>query len=218
MKYKIGIIEDDILMSYLIKERIERGYQGDEEIEVISIDFEELNLLELIDKIYEEGLVAVVLDHKLNSANSTINYEGSDIATSIEEILYFFPVFILTSYDLDAESKKYVDVNMVYEKDKYIEDENGDYVDYINRKIFSQIKHYNERLNDIQNELIELKGNSNLNKEEKERLLILDHYIEVSLCGRNALPLHLKKEDENLQKLIEMARNILQKSDKDGYN
>lgn len=218
MKFKIGIIEDDVLMRYLIIERIGRGYQGDEEIEVISIDFEKLNLPELIDKIYDEDLDALVLDHKLNSANSTINYEGSDIATSIEELLYFFPVFILTSYELDAESKKYVDVNMVYEKDKYVEDEVGDYVKFINRKIFSQIKHYNERITDIQNEVIELKKKPDLNQHEKERLLILDHYIEVSLCGRNAMPLHLKKEDKNLQKLIDMAQKIFYKSDKDDYN
>lgn len=209
MKYKIGIVEDDFLMKHLIKERLERIQEENVELEVEIIAFEELGQLDLIDKIYEENFDALVLDHKLNSANANVNFEGADVATSMEELLYFFPVFILTSYEIDAESKKYVDVNTVYEKDKYIEDEIGDYVQFINRKIITQIKHYKNRIEDIQNELIDLKKKDELNNEEKERVLMLDHYLEISLCGRKAIPLHLKKEDENLQKLIDLAQSIL---------
>ncbi|QEL71855.1 MULTISPECIES: hypothetical protein [unclassified Bacillus cereus group] len=213
MQYKIGIVEDDALMGILISERIGRGYDGSKDIQVTNINFENSTLEELIDIVYEEGFDALILDHKLNSANSKVNYEGSDIAHSIEELLYFFPIFILTSFELDAESKKNVDVNMVYEKDKYVQDEVGDYVEFINRKIFKQIKNYKQRLHDIQCEVLELKQKEVLNEKEQERLLVLDHYIEISLCGRQAVPLHLKKEDSNLQKLIDLAQNILQQGD-----
>ncbi|WML42641.1 hypothetical protein [Neobacillus sp. PS3-40] len=215
--YRIGLIEDDLMMQTMISERLGRVNTDSKSVlEIIPVEFDYLTLQDLVDVIYEQKFDAIVIDHKLKSTNTDINYEGTDIALEIESIIHFFPVFILTSYDLDAESKKYTDVNKVYKKEKYIEDEKGDVVDSINRKIIKQIEHYKERLKAAEDEIYELRIKPNLTNDERDRLLQQDHLIEKSMTGRHHTPLILKNNDEKLQELLDIFSDFIVKSDKNG--
>ncbi|PFC67954.1 hypothetical protein CN266_04600 [Bacillus cereus] len=215
--YKIGIIEDDLMMRIMIGDRLKRANKNfGPTLEVHPIDFDNKTIEELIDVIYEQKFDAIVIDQKLKSTNTEIDYEGTDIAFEVEQIVHFFPVFILTSYDLDAESAHFTDVNKVYKKEKYIGDEQGDFVELINRKIVKQIEHYKNRLLTAEAELLELNKKPKLTNEEKEKLLHLDHLVEKSICGRHHTPLSLKNTDEKLSQLMSIFNNFITKSDVDG--
>jgi len=206
--YKIGVIEDDLMMSHLIIERLNRGTK-DKKAQVVKIDFEKLTLPELIDYIHEEQFDGLVIDHKLKAENPNIDYEGTDIALGIENLIYFYPVFILTSYPSDAVAERYTDVNIVYEKDRYVSDESGDFVETINNKIFTQIDHYRNRIEDAKKELNLLRNKNNKTVSEEDRIIELDHLIETSLLGRHVIPKNLKSQDKNLQELLDLAKQIL---------
>jgi len=215
--YKIGLIEDDLMMQTMIKERLMRVNTDPKSmLEIVIIDFDILTLEAIVDLVYEQKFDALVIDHKLKSTNTDINYEGTDIALEIESIIYFFPVFLLTSYDLDAESKKFMDVNKIYRKEEYIGDEKGNIVNFVNRKIIKQIEHYKERLNSAESEVLTLRQKENLSNEERDKLLELDHIIEKSISGRHHTPLSLKNNDEKFQELLDIfSNNYIVKSDND---
>ncbi|MDC0764750.1 hypothetical protein POF51_28910 [Brevibacillus sp. AG] len=214
--FRIGLIEDDLMMEAMIIERLNRG-NGEHTITSEAIDFHDRNLEELIDLIYSERYDALIIDHKLKANNSHITYEGTDIALAVEKIVYFFPVFILTSYPVNAESdNKFSDVNKIYSKDKYVEDLTYEFVDNINLKIINQILHFRNRIDAAEQELLVLKEKENLNDFEKDKVLELDHLLEKSVCGRKATPLSLKSKDEDLQKLIKLAESIINESDTGG--
>lgn len=215
--YKLGLIEDDLMMQAMIKERLGRVNEFKQILDIIPINFDQLTLEALVDLVYEKKFDALVIDHKLKSTNTDINYEGTDIALEIENIIYFFPVFLMTSYDLDAESKNFTDVNKVYRKEDYIGDEKGNVVNHINRKIIHQIKHYKERLKAAENEILELREKQNLSNEERDKLLELDHLVEKSISGRYHTPLSLKNNDEKLQEILDMFSNFIVKSDENEY-
>lgn len=212
--FKVGLIEDDLMMESLIIDRLNRG-SGDYVITSEAVVFEDKNLDELVDFVYREGFDALIIDHKLKSTNSIITYEGTDIALEFESIVHFFPVFILTSFPNDAESEnRFSDVNKVYSKDKYVEDLTFEFVDIINKKIINQILHFRNRITAAEQELLELKAKETLSDNEKDKLLELDHLIEKSICGRKTTPITLKNKDGDLQKLILLAESILNESGK----
>ncbi|MZQ80679.1 hypothetical protein GQF01_00730 [Paenibacillus sp. 5J-6] len=215
--FKVGLIEDDLMIRELIIDKMSRKYEEDS-LEIKVIEFSGITINQIIDYIFEEKLDAVVVDHNLNGSIARVDYDGTDIALALEQMLYFYPIFILTSYDVDAEKSDYSDVNKIYKKDKYIEDETGEFVDNINTKIINQIKHYKNRLNLYEVELLELsrvEQARKLSNAEKDQLLLIDHLLETSVCGRHVTPLNLKRKDQELELIMKLAKSFMQNTESD---
>ncbi|MEU2237718.1 hypothetical protein [Streptomyces vietnamensis] len=196
---------------------IDRLRRGTDEIKpsVELVPFDNMTLEELVDYIYANRFDGLVVDHKLKSSNPDIDFEGTDIALSMENLIHFYPLFILTSHPNDAESERYTDVNIVYEKGNYIADTTGLIVEHINKKILTQIEHFKNRLADAESELETLRNKANKTDEEKDRFIELDHLIETSLCGRHVMPKNLKNQSEDIQELLGLARKIYKMSEEE---
>ncbi|MEU2029900.1 hypothetical protein ABZ787_13195, partial [Micrococcus luteus] len=85
--YKIGLIEDDFMTATLIIDRLRRGT---DEIKpsVELVPFDNMTLEELVDYIYANRFDGLVVDHKLKSSNPDIDFEGTDIALSMENLIH----------------------------------------------------------------------------------------------------------------------------------
>ncbi len=176
------------------------------------------NLDKMIDLIFQEDPDAIISDFLLNEYKTDIEYNvpytGVELTERILKEKYGHPCFVLTSYDDDA-IKTSQDVNIVYIKDILhgIEDKSNAKANFLDI-VKNQILHYRKRIQDAENELLELVEKSdkqNLNAKDEARLSELDTFIEQSTDKKSALPKHLKgtKNLDALHKLIESTDELL---------
>jgi len=180
--------------------------------------FPESTLEEMYDKIFEKNPDAVISDYMLNEYKSDIEYNvpytGVDLTEKILDIKKKYPCFVLTSYD-DQAIKTSQDVNMIYIKDILhgSEEKTNAKANFLDT-VENQIIHYKKRIENAENELLELIKKSNqkdLNAQEESRLLELDTFIEKSTNQPSSLPEHLKstKNLNELHKMIDSTDILL---------
>jgi hypothetical protein len=178
----------------------------------------EKTLDDMYEKIFEENTDAIISDYMLNEYKNDINYNvpysGVDLTEKILEIKKFFPCFVMTSYD-DQAIKTSQDVNMVYIKDILhgSEEKTNAKANFLDT-VENQIIHYQKRIENSENELLELIKKStqeDLNATEEAKLLELDTFIEQSTNQKSALPEHLKgtKNLDELHKMIDSTDALL---------
>ena len=105
---------------------------------------------ETVKDILDSSVDAIVSDFKLSEEAPNVHYNGSDIINAILEIREDFPVFILTSFEQDAEDKG-SDVNIVYEKVDV--QESSKFFD----KVIHQIKKHKAKIESAEIRILELK-------------------------------------------------------------
>ena len=109
-QYQIGIIDDDpskitqmITMIRLCCDD-EDGQPVKEKYANYALNPVELTLEEttddMVDRIIEAGVDAVIIDYKLSSQQS-ISYSGVSLAKELNSHLWGFPIFVLTTYQDD---------------------------------------------------------------------------------------------------------------------
>ncbi|HRH48672.1 MAG TPA: hypothetical protein PLP23_07970 [Panacibacter sp.] len=180
------------------------------------------DLEELVSKIFEIYVDAVVVDHNLieYDITSTINYQGNDVVDKLQEKVEDFPIFVLTSYDEDAIDEN-EDARIVFEKKiMYASKEQKDVYDSgikFKKLIVKQIEKYKSRIEENQKELLTLIKDSQqreLNAFEKQRLKELDSKIEKALDKESQIPDILRDEKEALlisellRKVDELAKKL----------
>jgi len=173
----------------------------------------EKTLDEMYEKIFEENPDAIISDYMLNEYKNDIDYNvpytGVDLTERVLEVREKFPCFVMTSYD-DQAIKTSQDVNMVYIKDILhgSEEKTNAKANFLDT-VENQIIHYKTRIENAEEELLELIQKSNgqgLNALEEAKLIELDTFIENSTNQKSALPEELKGS-KNLDKLHKMIDN-----------
>ncbi|SMN01282.1 hypothetical protein SPONL_1903 [uncultured Candidatus Thioglobus sp.] len=210
-KYKILFVDEveaDIrrFQRYVYKNDVNKIFE-------LIVKTPESNLDNFLNEIKDEEFDAIITDHKLHEENANISFDGLDLVEAVLDKKINFPCFILTSYDDEAivDGK---DVNIIYIKGLMQADaENNAHATFLD-KIENQILHYRKRIQDAENELLELVVKSDtqdLNVEDENKLLELDTFIEQSTNKKSSLPKHLKgrKHLDKLHKMIENTDKLL---------
>ena len=224
MVYNIGIVDDDAtkitqLITYLRlgwndEEGIQMAEQAKEKYKDVKLNPMELelkdNLTEMVKKVYESKLDALIIDYKLSSQQN-ISYTGIELVEAIQEKLFQFPIFVLTSYQDDLFLKECFDVYQVFEFDRYINDK--DERIELNSKIVEQIKKYRNSILSWKKELFELLPNGGKNCKIDERIIELDTRIEKSIDGVSSLSEKMKADlgQNRIQTLIDKIDKLIDK-------
>lgn len=240
-KYKILFV-DEVEADIHKFERYVHKNDTDNNFELI-VKTPENTLDNFLNEISGEKFDAIITDHRLYEENANIQFDGLDLVKAILENKINFPCFVLTSFDDEAVADGN-DVNIIYTKNimdtdvdrkkkidfikkiqnnvsdddylKKLENKINDFDDAIFLdKIKNQILHYRKKIEDSENELLELIEKSKkqgLDAQDEARLLELDTFIEQSTDKKSALPQHLKgtKNLDALHKMIEKTDELLE--------
>lgn len=220
MVYNIGIVDDDAtkitqLITYLrlgwndIEGNLIKEKYKDVKLNPMELELKD-NLTEMVKKVYESKLDALIIDYKLSSQQN-ISYTGIELVEAIQEKLFQFPIFVLTSYQDDLFLKECFDVYQVFEFDRYINDK--DERIELNSKIVEQIKKYRNSILSWKKELFELLPNSGKNCKIDERIIELDTRIEKSIDGVSSLSEKMKADlgQNRIQTLIDKIDKLIDK-------
>jgi DNA-binding NarL/FixJ family response regulator len=163
---------------------------------------------ETVKDILDSSVDAIVSDFKLSEEAPNVHYNGSDIINAILEIREDFPVFILTSFEQDAEDKG-SDVNIVYEKVDV--QESSKFFD----KVIHQIKKHKAKIESAEIRILELKEkqkDDTLTMSEEQELLDLDSLVSKSLDKRGFIKddIRVSTNTDRLQALINKADDIIE--------
>lgn len=216
---KIGIIDDDSGKVTQIITKLLLGIRDSspEKVEKYSkykLTPHELELKEDLEDIVSQiktlKLDCVLVDYKLSSY-ATIDYTGIECAKYIEDALYDFPVFILTSYEDDLFTKEIFNAYQVFDFERYLSDplESNE----LNFKIIEQILKSRKQKEEWEKEIKKLIPLAGKSEEIDSRLLELDYKLEKSISSVSALPLKIRQDLNNnkLDVLLEQLDRIIEK-------
>ena len=220
MIYNIGIIDDDTskitqLITYLrlgwndLDGNLVKEKYKDVTLNPVEITLNK-NLDDMIEGIYTSKLDALIIDYNISSQQN-ISYTGIELVTAIQEKLFEFPIFVLTSYQDDLFLKECFDVYQVFDFERYIEDQ--DERIELNSKIVEQIKKYRSSIVRWKDELSTLLSQIGTNHKIDERIIELDTKIEKSIDGVSALSEKMKEDlgINRIQNLIDKIDQLIDK-------
>lgn len=208
-RYKVLYIDEEEIW----RDKFTRYVHEEFEVETLDPPEDQEELLVLIGK---SSADAVVLDHLLSENKPEITYDGVDIVKLLKHRNARFPLFVLTSHDVQAMEEA-EDVNYVYpksvisEKEKQI-DGKGEF----NDRLRLQIKHYFDAIEEAErelNSLVQRADEKPLNAQEEERLIELDSILAEQIGRDLDIPKHLKKTSnaQLTQDLIEVTEKLMAK-------
>lgn len=220
MVYNIGIIDDDAskitqLITYLrlgwndLDGNLVKEKYKDVMLNPVELTLND-SLNDMVEIIYTSKLDALIVDYNLSSQQN-ISYTGIELVTAIQEKLFEFPIFVLTSYQDDLFLKECFDVYQVFDFERYVEDK--DERIELNSKIIEQIKKYRSSIVRWKDELSTLLSKIGTNHKIDERIIELDTKIEKSIDGVSALSEKMKEDlDVNrIQNLIDKIDQLIDK-------
>ena len=213
-QYRIGIIDDDpskitqmITMIRLCCDD-EDGQPLKEKYASYELKPVELALAEttddMVERVLEAGVDAVIIDYKLSSQQS-ISYSGVSLAKAINQRLWGFPIFVLTTYQDDLFDHELFDSYLVFDFDRYIGDDQ-ERIEF-NSKLIEQIKKYRIEIENCKSELENLLPRAGESASIDTRILELDSQLERSIYGNAAISLPIKK-DFTAEKINELISKI----------
>ena len=212
--YRIGIIDDDpSKITQMIT--VIRLCCNDEDDQPLKEKYAncELNPIELalaetaddmVDRIIEASVDAVIIDYKLSSQKS-VSYSGVSLAKELNQRLWGFPIFVLTTYQDDLFDHELFDSYLVFDFDRYIGDDK-ERIEF-NSKLIEQIKKYRIEMTNCKSELESLLLRAGESASIDARILELDSQLERSVYGKAAIALPIKK-DFTAEKINELISRI----------
>ncbi len=212
-KLRIGIIDDDRSKITQIITRLMEGIRNSSpekldkysKFEFVPIEIEiKEDINEMLKDVLEYDLDCIILDYKLSSY-ALASYTGIEFAQNLEEMIYDFPIFILTSYEDDLFSNEIYNAYQVFDFDRYLNEacERTE----LHFKIIEQILKFKKQRENWKIELKSLLPLAGTSEEIDSRLLELDSKLEKSINGTYALSNKLKK-DLDSNKLMELLDKI----------
>ena len=218
-QYRIGIIDDDpskitqmIMMIRLCCDD-EDGQPLKEKYASYELKPVELALAEttddMIERVLEAGVDAVIIDYKLSSQQS-ISYSGVSLAKALNLRLWGFPIFVLTTYQDDLFDHELFDSYLVFDFDRYIGDDQ-ERIEF-NSKLIEQIKKYRIEIENCKSELENLLPRAGESASIDTRILELDSQLERSIYGNAAISLPIKKDfaAEKINELISKIDSLIE--------
>lgn len=212
--YHIGIIDDDpskitqmITMIRLCCDD-EDGQPLKEKYANYKLDPIEITLEkttdDMVERIVEADVDAVIIDYKLSSQQS-VSYSGVSLAKELNQRLWGFPVFVLTTYQDDLFDHELFDSYLVFDFDRYIGDDK-ERIEF-NSKLIEQIKKYRIEMATCKSELESLLPRAGESASIDAQILELDSQLERSVYGNAAVALPIKK-DFTAKKINELISKI----------
>lgn len=217
--FKIGIIDDDSSKITQIMIRLMQGFSEatpekrekylNYELNPIEIDIKK-DLQDMIKEVINLKIDCVLVDYKLSSYKN-VNYTGIEFAKSLGQVLYEFPIFILTSYEDDLFSNEVFNAYQVFDLARYLK-EPSERVE-LNYKIIEQILKWKKQKEQWEHELESLLPLAGTSEEIDSRLLELDSKLEKSINGDYALPEKIKRDlsTNKLNELLDKIDEILER-------
>lgn len=212
-KLKIGIIDDDQSKITQIITRLMEGVKHSSpekqdkysKFEFVPVEIEiKDDINEMLSDVIEQDLDCAIVDYKLSSYE-IVNYTGIEFAQNLEERVYDFPIFILTSYEDDLFTNEIYNAYQVFDFERYLNEEFERME--LHFKIIEQILKFKKQREKCQKELKSLLPLAGTSEEIDSRVLELDTRLEKSINGTYALSRKLKK-DLNSNKLVELLDKI----------
>lgn len=210
-QYRIGIIDDDpskitqMIPMIRLCCNDETGHplmEKYENCELLPVELAlEADMGNMIERIIEERLDAVIIDYKLSSQQA-ISYSGVSLAKEIHMRLLGFPIFVLTTYRDDLFDHELFDAYLVFDFARYISEDKERAE--LNSKLIEQVKKYRAEIESWANELESLLPRAGESAAIDGRILELDSWLERSIDGRTAIPLPVKRDfaAEKINELI----------------
>lgn len=218
-KFKIGIIDDDPSKVTQIITRLTYGmieaspekkakYENCE-FEPYEIQVKE-NIQDMINEVFEQKLDCVLVDYKLSSYE-VVDFTGIEFAKHLEDALYDFPIFILTSYEDDLFANEVYNAYQVFDFDRYLSEE-SERIE-LNFKIIEQILKDLKQKEQWQEELRKILPLAGTSEEIDSRIIELDTKLEKSINGLYSIPEKVKKdlETSKLNELLDKIDKLLDK-------
>jgi len=211
--FKIGIIDDDSSKVTQIMVKLLEGFgkatsEKQEKYSMYKFFPIELEIKdeldEMIQQVLEEKLDCVLVDYKLSSYKN-VGYSGVEFAKSLGEVLFDFPIFILTSYEDDLFLNEIFNAYQVFDFGRYLNEE-SERIE-LNYKIIEQILKTTKQKQKWEEEIKKLLPLAGQSQEIDSQLLDLDAKLEKSINGKNAIPDKIKK-DLDSNKLTELLNKI----------
>lgn len=214
----VGIIDDDESKITMIMAKLEQGMElakpglreKYDDIKLNPVHLQLNNDINLVlDEILEQNIKALIVDYKLSSYATSIEYTGVTLAKEANLRFYDFPIFILTSFESELFLHENFHAYQVFDVERYLGD--ADETSEINMKIIEQCLLHERQIEEWKLELEELVKHEGESVEIDSRILELDDLLEKSFDGRNALPKKLKLElsESNVEKLLDALNQLI---------
>ncbi len=219
-KFKVGILDDDSSKVTQIITRLMYGmtealpgkkdkYEN-YELEPYEIKVKN-NIQDLINDVFEQELDCILIDYKLSSYEN-VDFTGVEFAKHLEDALYDFPIFILTSYEDDLFANEVYNAYQVFDFDRYLSEE-SERIE-LNYKIIEQILKDIKQKDQWHNELRKILPLVGTSEEIDSRIIELDTKLEKSINGIYSIPEKVKKDLE-ASKINELLAKIDELLDKE---
>lgn len=216
-KFKIGIVDDDpgkitqiitrmmMGISEITPEKQDKYSQY--ELEPYEIKIKK-DLKDMVDEVITLELDCVLVDYKLASYE-VVSYTGIEFAKLLEDTIYDFPIFVLTSYEDDLFKNEIFNAYQVFDFARYLGDK-SERVE-LHFKIIEQILKTTKQREQWEREIKRLLPLAGTSEEIDSRLLELDTKIEKSINGTHALPEKIKRDlnENKLNELLSKMEQIL---------
>lgn len=210
---RIGIIDDDSSKVTQIITKLSKGIEGASvekkkkysqfTFEPYEIELKE-NLQEVIDQITEHKIQGILLDYNLSSF-ANVDYTGIELANALEDMLYDFPIFVLTAYDDDLFTNEIFNAYQVFDFERYLSEE-SECIE-LHFKIIEQILKNQKQKENWEKELKDLLPYAGTSEKVDSRLLELDSKLEKTIDGKHSLSDKAKK-DLSSNKLIDLLNKL----------
>lgn len=218
-KLKIGILDDDTSKVTQIMTKLLIGMSEaspEKKIKYEDFEFEpyeikvQQDIQKMIDEVIDKELDCVLVDYKLSSYE-IVDFTGIEFAKHLEEVLYDFPIFILTSYEDDLFANEIYNAYQVFDFDRYLS-EKLERIE-LNFKIIEQILKNNKQKKEWEREINALLPLAGTSQDIDSKILELDNKLEKSINGKYSIPAKIKKDlDTNkLDQLISKIDKLLEK-------
>lgn len=216
---KIGIVDDDSSKITQIMIRLKQGVSeatsekqekySKYELQPVEIEIKE-DLEDMVKQVIHLKIDCVLVDYKLSSYKN-VNYTGIEFAKSLGQVLYKFPIFILTSYEDDLFLNEVFNAYQVFDFARYLR-EPSERIE-LNYKIIEQILQINKQKHQWESEMNGLLPLAGKSEEIDSRILELDAKLEKSINGDYALPDKLKKDlsSNKLNEILDKIDKVLEK-------
>jgi len=211
--FKIGIVDDDSSKVTQIMIKLMEGfgqatYEKQNKYSMYQFNPIDLEIKDDIDdmiqQVINERLDCVLVDYKLSSYKN-VDYSGVEFAKALDEALFDFPVFIITSYEDDLFVNEIFNAYQVFDFARYLNEE-SERIE-LNYKIIEQILKTTKQRKKWEDEIKILLPLAGTSQEIDSKLLELDTKLEKSINGINSIPSKMKR-DLDSNKLTELLKKI----------
>ena len=196
--YRVGYIDDEPEQFVNYKKKIAR-----ENIELVLLD-KCNDMREIIDKIYELRLEALLIDYKL--ANY-YNFSGTSLVNYISDNIHDFACYIMTAIDTEIISDKIVEKRSMYSKSIF--DTEGDNSE--------RVEKFEKFAGDIKDSVEVFRSRRDLKLEEYKKLLADRKQRKLSAAEEERY-IKLYKVLVSYGMVEEMPENMLKTSFDDALN